>query len=73
MSALGIKRNVDETWRDCAIRYARTYGLEMEVAESFDAHIRAGVSEEDAALGACLDWDVADLVPARNLDEYIGE
>jgi|GEM_PF-6465627 len=52
-----ITRYPDETWRDCAARYGRRYGLESEVLRSFDRLIATGVDPETAALDAAGDWD----------------
>lgn len=60
--ALVIRRRDGETWRQAALRLARKYGMEEEVAASFDEYRREGSSAEDAAWCACYDWDVIDEV-----------
>lgn len=59
---VGIRRNEGETWRECAIRYGRRFGLQREITEMYDAAIKHGEIEEQAAWGACLEWDVADVI-----------
>lgn len=59
--SLEIHRNEGETWRECAERYAKPWGLQVEVLEAFDADVANGVPEDKAALWACIEWDVADL------------
>jgi hypothetical protein len=61
--ALGVCRKDDESWKDCIIRLAGPYDLEQEVIESYDASIARGAGEDDAALEAALEWDVAELLP----------
>ena len=60
--SLGITKNDDESWRECAARYGRKYGLESEVLDVFDEARAAGESEADAAFIAVTEWDCADLV-----------
>lgn len=62
--SLRIIRNEGETWRDCAERYAKPWGLQVEVMEALDSYVSAGVPEYKAALWACIEWDVADLKPS---------
>lgn len=62
MTSLGIKRQPGESWRDCAIRIGRQYGLEHEVTEDYDAAIARGETEEEAAWGACYEWDVCEII-----------
>ena len=61
MAGLKITRLPGESWRDCASRYGRKYGLEREVLDEFDKNIAAGDPEDDAAHAACFDWDVCEL------------
>lgn len=61
---LRISRLNDETWQQCAQRYAERYGLEEEVQMSYEQSIDNGASEAEAALEACIDWDIAEFVPA---------
>lgn len=58
---LGIAREPGETWRACAARYGKKWGLEAEVLAAFDADVAAGTSERDAAWGACQEWDVCEI------------
>lgn len=57
---LYCRRRDDESWRDCAIRYARRYGLEREVLEQFDAAIAAGAHDAQACMHALDEWDLLD-------------
>jgi hypothetical protein len=59
---VGIRRKPGETWRACAVRYARSWSLGQEVAEMFDAAVGRGVSDEEAAVHACIEWDVAEVL-----------
>jgi hypothetical protein len=59
--SLGIERKEGETWRECAARIGRQHGLESEVLYFYDEDIKAGVPEDKAAWGACLEWDVCDM------------
>lgn len=56
---VGIRRDDDETWLACVIRMAAPYGLEEAVTEEYHDLIAAGRTEEEAALGAAMEWDVA--------------
>lgn len=60
---LKITRNEGETWRECAERYAKPYGLQSDVLFTYDRAVEAGISEGDAAFQACYEWDVVDFVP----------
>lgn len=59
--SLGIKRNPSETWLDCALRYAKPYGLEQEIRTAYEREIKDGATEDIAAWRACYEWDVCDL------------
>lgn len=59
MAFIGITRAENESWLECALRHARPYGLEEEIRAEYTANIRAGLPEKDAALVACIEWDVA--------------
>ena len=58
---LGLTKEPDQTWLEAALAAAKPYGLETEIREEYDACIRRGESEGDAALHACMEWDVAML------------
>lgn len=59
--ALVIRKQGDEeTWRECALRYGKKYGLEAEVRDEFDKAVKRGSDEREAALCACLEWDIAE-------------
>lgn len=66
---LGIRKNVDETWRECAIRYGKKYGLQDEVETYFDAAVKRGTPEDEAAFYACGEWDVLDFIPDDEEDD----
>jgi len=63
MGEVGLKleRQENETWREAAIRVARTHGLEEEVGNTFDSYIAQGDTEAQAAWAACYDWDLCEL------------
>ncbi|WP_027682705.1 hypothetical protein [Rhizobium leguminosarum] len=63
MVSIGITRAENESWLECALRHARPYGLEEEIRAEFEANVHTGVPERDAALIACLEWDVALIAP----------
>lgn len=65
MTGLSLTRNEGETWREAAKRQATRFGLQDEVLEEFDMAVAAGEPEEQAAWGACLEWDVLDYEPSR--------
>jgi hypothetical protein len=56
---LVVTRFNGETWLQAARRLAQPYGLESEVTQSFEAARKEGATEEDAALYAAIEWDVA--------------
>jgi hypothetical protein len=58
---LGLTKEDNETWRECAIRYGKAYGMDREVAESYDAEIASSEDESTAAWSACRDWDVLNI------------
>lgn len=57
---IGLKavRNEGETWRECVIRNAKQYGLEVECLQIFDRDVAAGSEESDAAWDAMYEWDL---------------
>lgn len=63
---LYISKASKETWLDAAKRWARPFGLEEEIQDSYHKLIKEGNSEEDAAFGACYEWDVAAFSPPLN-------
>jgi hypothetical protein len=60
---LKITRLENESWEDCARRYARPHGLELEVMENFRAAIARGENEDQAAFDACYEWDLTEWTP----------
>lgn len=60
---LVLKRWENESWKDCAIRYAKHYGLEEEVLADYEKYINNAAPEEDAAFWACENWDILDYEP----------
>ena len=59
---LSIEKRENETWLECAIRYAKPYGLEIEVKECYEENIKHGYLEESTcAYMACEEWDVIDF------------
>lgn len=67
---LVLNKRVDETWLECALRYAAPYGLERDVENSFYDALSRGkeVTEGEAAWCACHEWDILDFEP----DPYEG-
>lgn len=59
--SLSVKRNVDETWLDAVLRYAKPYGLEEDTRRTYECEIADGVDEALAAWRACYEWDVCDF------------
>lgn len=59
---LGLKRLENETWYECAMRYAWEWGMEVEVDEWYTMYKEEGLSDEDAAFSACYEWDICDLM-----------
>jgi hypothetical protein len=51
----------DETPLQAALRYARSYGLEIEVQEFYDKFVAEGCAEEVAAFDALYEWDLLDF------------
>jgi hypothetical protein len=62
VTGLGIRRNAGETWLEAALRLAAPWHLEVEIREHYEASRSRGVSEEEAAWGAVMEWDVAELL-----------
>ncbi len=58
---IGVRKNADETWRECVIRYASAQGLENECLDLFDRDVKDGIPEDRAALDSLNDWDCAEL------------
>lgn len=67
--SLGLRREDPYTWRDMLVKRATEYGLEHEVLASYDAAIARGAEEDDAALEAALEWDVAESLPEDDEEE----
>ncbi len=53
-----LGREENEEWKAAALRHGRKYGLEKEVADAYEEHLKGGSSEEQSAWAACYDWDV---------------
>ncbi len=58
--SLVCRRNEGETWRECALRYGRAWGLETDIAEYFDQFIAYGDSPSEACWSALLECDCLD-------------
>jgi hypothetical protein len=58
-----IVRKKGESWRDCALRYARPHNLESQAAEIFDAAVARGESDGAAAFLACEDLEITEQLP----------
>lgn len=59
MRTIGITRQKGETWLDCAKRSGAPYGLEQEIEAAYWKFIGEGTEDYNAALLACMEWDVA--------------
>lgn len=46
-----------DSWRQMAIDAAAEFGLELEVAESFDKYLELGNEPPEAARCALYEWD----------------
>lgn len=55
-----ITKRPDETWLEAILRYAKPYGLQEEVVMEYLKQRNLDKPEDEAALIACEDWDVAD-------------
>ena len=61
-----LYREKGESWRDAALRQAGKFGLQEDVAHSFDAEKAVTESEQaEAAFYACYEWDVLDFEDRR--------
>lgn len=70
---VGIRRGEDETWRECAKRYARSWNASLEeVVDKLYLHnIDQGDSPRKAAHNACYEWDVIELVEDGEFPEEL--
>lgn len=57
---LVVRRNPDETWRECVARYGKKYGLQREALKEYDDNVAYGESPGQAALEALMEWDMLD-------------
>lgn len=67
--SLVITKKDGETWRECVIRYASTYGLQAECLEEYDSAVKRlnkdEINEDKeayAAWCALYEWDCLDYV-----------
>ncbi len=63
--SLSVTRFDGETWLAAVRRLAKPFGLESEVTQSFEVERKEGASEAEAALGAAIEWDVAEFERVR--------
>ena len=59
---LVLRKHEDETWLQAALRVAKPFCLESEVEDCYEAYILMGLSQEEAAVEACYEWDLLELV-----------
>jgi len=66
---LSARRNENESWYDCMIRYATPYGLVTEVVDCYNSHkakakneIELELFEAESVLFALSEWDLLDYV-----------
>lgn len=52
-----LEKKENETWKECAVRQAKVFCVEKEVAEWYEQEIQHGRSEMMAAYNACYEWD----------------
>ncbi len=65
--SFGLKKlSESEGWHDCAIRYAKRFGLEHEVERDYKHYMKLGYDEKDAAFMSCYNWDICDIIGGRN-------
>jgi len=57
----GLRKLPGESWREAALRVAKPWGLEAEVADQYDLEVSRGVEDARAAWNACFDWDVLEV------------
>lgn len=60
---LVLKRNANEGWLACAVRYAKPYGLEAEVITHYNFCRAKGHTCSESAYFACEEWDLLDYKP----------
>ncbi len=62
--SLVVRKQENETWRECVQRVAGKQGLASECLEAFDHYIAHGDDDEPlAAWCALCDWDCLDFEP----------
>ena len=62
---LVAKRRGKETWRDMAIRYAKSRGLKREVLREYNRLVSKGWKQDQAAWGALYDWDLLEFKESK--------
>lgn len=70
MSLILIRQN-GESWHDAGLRIAQKFGLDEEYERDYAKIISEGGSEEDAAFGACAEWDILDYREENEESEEI--
>ena len=63
-----IYRRSYETWKQCIIRFAKPFGLQDDVLNSFHTYTNSGMKQELAAYHACYDWNV---VPTKSYRQIL--
>jgi hypothetical protein len=53
-----MKKNGNETWRECAARHAEMWAMTDGVLETFDELVLLDYDEATACWEACFEWDV---------------
>ncbi len=66
MTGRGLRRRDGESWLQAALRLAQRHGHERgvadEVADRYYRLVSVGVSDEEAALSAVLELDLAEIL-----------
>lgn len=63
MTALGFTRQSGETWKEAMIRQCDKFGgLHEEVTAEYEANLKDGLSEDQAAWHALCEWDLLEVI-----------
>lgn len=56
-----LRRRPRESWRQAMVRVAAARDLQCQVRATYDALVKRGVSDEEAASSAVIEWECAEL------------
>lgn len=68
---VGIRRGENETWRECAQRYGRSWSLEEEIDRLYLHYVKEGKSPRRAAIDACYEFDVIEMTEDGEFPEEL--